>query len=148
MTPQAGQAFSSLPRYLTCRAARAEDSSMTDRGGHRGFSLVEIVILLMVVAIAGTGLYGYLGATRKSLETVNASRPVAHARIMADLSTLAAIRTQLGVYQATHGQWPPSREALTAVLKPTPQFQCAGNDYTYDPQSGTVGLVIMDAEHC
>lgn len=121
---------------------------MTDRRGERGFSVVEIVILLLVAAIASTALYGYLGATKKSLETVNASRPVAHARIMADLSTLAAIRTQLGVYQATHGQWPASREELAAAVKPTPQFQCAGNDFTYDPQSGTVGLVIMDAEHC
>jgi Tfp pilus assembly protein PilV len=121
---------------------------MTGRRGHRGFSFVEVVILLLVIAVASTAVYTYLGATRKSLETINSSRPIAHARIMADLSTLAAIRTQLGIYQATHGQWPPNREALAQALKPTPQFQCAGNDYTYDPQSGTVGLVIMDAEHC
>jgi prepilin-type N-terminal cleavage/methylation domain-containing protein len=121
---------------------------MTDRRGHRGFSLVEVVILLLVIAVASTAVYTYLGATRKSLETVNSSRPIAHARIMADLSTLAAIRTQLGVYQATHGQWPASGEELAAALRPAPQFQCAVNDYTYDPQSGAVGLVIIDAEHC
>jgi Tfp pilus assembly protein PilV len=121
---------------------------MTGRRDHRGFSFVEVVILLLVIAVASTALYSYLGATRKSLETVNSSRPIAHARIMADLSTLAAIRTQLGVYHATHGQWPPNREALAAALRPTPQFQCTGNDYTYDPVSGAVGLVIMDAEHC
>jgi hypothetical protein len=109
---------------------------------------VEIVLVLLVLAIASSALYTYLGATKKSLDTVNSARPLGHARIVADLSTLAAIRNQLAVYYAANGQWPPSREAVTAVLKPAPRFQCAGNDYTYDPVSGAVGLLVTDPDRC
>jgi hypothetical protein len=105
---------------------------------------VEIVLVLLVVAGAGTALYAYLGTTKQSLDTLSAGRPVNHARLYADLSTLAAIRNQLDVYYATRGQWPPSREAVAALLSLAPRFQCAGNDYTYDPASGAVGLVNMD----
>ncbi len=114
----------------------------------RGVSLVEIVLVLLVVALASTAFYAYLGATKKSLETLNTERPLNHARIAADLETLSAIRNQLDVYYAAHGQWPPSREVVAALLSPAPRFQCAGNDYTYEPATGAVGLVIIDASHC
>jgi hypothetical protein len=102
------------------------------------------VLVLLVVGGASTVLYAYLGSTKKSLDTLNAGRPANHARLYADLSTLAAIRNQLEVYHSTRGQWPPSREAVAALLTLAPRFQCAGNDYTYDPASGAVGLVNMD----
>ena len=116
--------------------------------GQRGVSLVEIALVLLVVAIASTGLYAYLGATKTSLDTMSTERPLAHACLAADLSTLAAIRNQLDVYHAVHGQWPTSRDAVWTVLSPAPRFQCAGNDYTYDPASGAVGLVVMDPRRC
>jgi hypothetical protein len=34
------------------------------------------------------------------------------------------------------------------LLRPTPRFQCAGQDYTYEPASGALGLVVMDAGRC
>ena len=104
--------------------------------------------MLLVVALASAGLYAYLGATKTSLDTLGTERPLTHARLAADLSSLAAIRNQLGVYYASRGQWPASREAVSALLRPAPRFQCAGNDYTYDPASGAVGLVIMDPRRC
>jgi prepilin-type N-terminal cleavage/methylation domain-containing protein len=114
------------------------------RWGHRGLSLVEVVLVLLVVAVAGAGLYAYLGETKKSLDTLKTERPINHARLAADLATLAGIRNQLDVYYASHGQWPQSREAVASLLRPAPGFQCAGNDYTYDPATGAVGLVNMD----
>jgi prepilin-type N-terminal cleavage/methylation domain-containing protein len=116
--------------------------------GRRGFSLVELVLVLLVVAVAGAALYSYMGATKKSLETINTERPLNHARLAADLATLSVIRSQLDLYRSTRGEWPPSREAAVALLNPPPRFQCVGNDFTYDPASGTVGLVIMDAGRC
>lgn len=104
--------------------------------------------MLLVVALASTALHAYLGATKKSLETMNTQRPLDQTRITADLETLSAIRNQLDIYHAAHGQWPPSREAVAALLTSAPRFQCAGNDYTYEPATGAVGLVIMDAGHC
>ena len=115
--------------------------------GQQGASLVEIVLVLLVVAGASTVLYAYLGATMESLDIMRAERPI-HARLAADLATLAAVRTQMNVYYATHGHWPPSREAVRGLLSPAPRFQCAGNDYTYEPGSGAVGLLIMDPARC
>jgi hypothetical protein len=111
-------------------------------------SLVEVLLILLVVAAASAALHAYLSETKKSLDTLSARRPLGHARLAGDLATLAAIRSQLDVYHATHGQWPPSRDAVAAVLRPAPRFQCAGNDYTYDPVSGQVGLVIADPGRC
>jgi hypothetical protein len=116
--------------------------------GSPGFSLVGVVLALLVVALASTAFYAYLGATRQSLESINVERPMHQARLIADLQTLVQIKTQLGVYQAGHGNWPPSRDAVAALLSPAPRFQCAGQDYTYDPGSGAVGLVVMDASRC
>jgi hypothetical protein len=109
---------------------------------------VEVVLVLLVIAVAGAALYAYLGETKKSLEMMNTGRPLNHGRLAADLATLSAIRNQLDVYYAGRGQWPPSREAVAALLSSAPRFQCAGNDYTYDPASGAVGLVIMDPSRC
>jgi len=112
---------------------------------------VEIVLALLVVAIASAGLLTYLGQTKKTLETVGAGgagRPLGHARLTADLATLAAIRNQLDLYRSTHGQWPSSKEASVAVLASPPRFQCAGNDYTFDPATGAIALVIMDPGRC
>jgi hypothetical protein len=69
-------------------------------------------------------------------------------RLTADLATLAAIRTQLDLYHATHGQWPASKEASVEALAPPPRFQCPGNDYTFDPSSGAISLLIMDPGRC
>ena len=121
---------------------------MTARAGQRGISIVEILLVLLVAAVACGALYAYVGQTQKSLETMNTARPQGHARLAADLATLAAIRNQLDFYYSTHGQRPVSKAAAVAVLNPPPRFQCAGNDFTYDPTSGAISLVIMDPAGC
>ena len=114
----------------------------------RGVSLVEIVLVLLVVAVAGTALYAYFDATKTSLGRVSTERPVNYARLMADTATLAVIRAQLDLHYSRHGQWPASHEAVGALLSPAPRFQCAGNDYTYDPATGALGLIITDPGRC
>jgi prepilin-type N-terminal cleavage/methylation domain-containing protein len=115
--------------------------------GQRGLSLVEVVIALLIVAVSSAGLYAYLAQTKKTLEAVHSGQVVGHVRLTADLATLAAIRTQLDLYHATHGQWPASKEASVEALAP-PRFQCPGNDYTFDPSSGAISLLIMDPGRC
>ena len=114
----------------------------------RGFALIELVLALLVVAVASAGIYAYLEATKKSLETLDAARPINYAAVTADMATLAAIQTQVTLYQAQHGRWPPSREAVLGLLRPPPRFQCAGNDFTYDPPSGALALVTTDPGRC
>ena len=116
--------------------------------GERGLSLVEVVIALLIVAVSSAGLYAYLAQTKKTLEAVHSGQVVGHVRLTADLATLAAIRTQLDLYHAVHGQWPASKEASVEVLNSPPRFQCPGNDYTFDPSSGAISLLIMDPGRC
>ena len=116
--------------------------------GMRGFSLVEIAIVLVVLAIVGSILYAYLGSTSKTLEKLQEERPLSQARLTADRATLVAIRTALNVYYGLNSTWPPSKEAVAALLSPPPNFQCEGNDYNYDQATGQVSLVIDDLSRC
>ena len=114
----------------------------------RGIGLVEIAIVLVVLAIVGAVLYTYLASTSKTLETLREEKPLSGARLVADRATLAAIRSTLQVYYALNGAWPPTKEAVVALLNPPPNFQCGGNDFTYDPATGQVSLVVDDLARC
>jgi prepilin-type N-terminal cleavage/methylation domain-containing protein len=114
----------------------------------RGFSLVEIAIVLVVLAIVGSILYAYLGSTSKTLEVIQQQKPLSQARLTADRATITSIRTALGVYHVSNGGWPASKEAVAVLLTPPPNFQCEGNDYNYDPATGQVELLIDDPSRC
>jgi prepilin-type N-terminal cleavage/methylation domain-containing protein len=114
----------------------------------RGLSLVEIAIVLVVLAIVGSLLYQYLGSSAKTLETLQEQRPLSHARLTADKATVQSIRAALQIYHAQNGKWPETKEAVATLLHPPPNFQCQGNDYTYDPATGQVGLVSEDPGRC
>src|SRR5262245_28793966 len=114
----------------------------------RGLGLVEIAIVLVVLAIAGSVLYQYLGSTSRTLEQVQEQRPLSHARLTADKATVHSIRAALQIYHAQHGKWPETKEAVAALLSPPPNFQCEGNDYTYDAGTGQVGLANEDPGRC
>ena len=114
----------------------------------RGLGLVEIAIVLVIVAIVGGVLYQYLFSTTKTLEQVQEQRPLSHARLTADKATVQAIRSALQIYYAQNGKWPETKEAINGLLNPPPNFQCQGNDYTYDPSTGQVGLMIEDEGRC
>ena len=114
----------------------------------RGLGLVEIALVLVVLAIVGAVLYNYVASTTKTLGTVQEQKPLSAARHTADRATLAAIRSAIQVRYAQAGQWPASKEEVATLLNPPPSFQCAGNDYTYDPASGGVALVIDDPARC
>ena len=117
-------------------------------GDQRGSFLIEIILVLLVVAIAGIGLRTYLSSTQKSLEQFNTGHPLNHARLLADISSLTVIQTQLDLYRSQHGEWPPSRDAVAGLLRDAPRFQCPGNDYTYDPATGAASLLITDPSRC
>jgi hypothetical protein len=51
-------------------------------------------------------------------------------------------------YQAEKGQWPPDKAAVLALLAGPPALQCAGNDFEYEPASGTLSLTITDDTRC
>jgi len=114
----------------------------------RGFGLVEILIVLVVVAVAGALLYQYLGTTTQTVERFQQERPLAGARLAADQATALTIRTQLQAYHVQHGAWPADKAAALAALGSAPRFQCAGNDFDYDPASGQIRLLIEDSTRC
>ena len=115
---------------------------------NRGFGLIEILIVLVVVALAGTLLYKYVLSTTRTVETMNEQRPLAGAKLAADVATLGTIRTTLEVYRSEHGAPPADKAALLALLPAAPRFQCTGNDFHYDASGGTLSLLINDPGAC
>lgn len=114
----------------------------------RGFGLIEILIVLAVVAIVGYGLVQYFGSTTKTVEQFQRDRPLARARLTADRATLQAAQTAVRNYQAEHGQLPADKAAVLGLLMAPPVFQCPGNDFEYDPPTGTLRLTITDDARC
>lgn len=132
--------------------ASAGTDTWPPRGGarldQRGLGLVEILIALLVVAVAGYLLLRYTGATRTTVETLQKERPLASARLTADEATLATVQSQVRAYQAEKGRWPPDRATVLDLLGGPARFQCAGNDLDYDPATAQVRLAITDASRC
>ena len=118
------------------------------RTDQRGFGLIEILLVLVVVAFAGFLLVRYLGSTARTVEMIQQERPIAHARLVADQATLASVDAMVSAHHAQNGQWPPDKAAVLALLQSPPRFQCAGNDFEYDPASGALRLLIADAARC
>jgi prepilin-type N-terminal cleavage/methylation domain-containing protein len=116
--------------------------------GQLGFGLVEILVVVVIVAIAGAFLYQYFASTTKTVETIQQQKPMSAARLAADRATVAAIRTSLQLYFGQHGGYPPSKDVVATLLNPPPAFQCDGNDYRYEPSTGQVTLVIDDVNRC
>jgi prepilin-type N-terminal cleavage/methylation domain-containing protein len=116
--------------------------------GQSGFGLVEILVVVVILAVAGAFLYQYFLSTTKTVETIQQQKPMSAARLAADRATVAAIRTSLQLYFGQHGGYPPSKDVVTTLLNPPPAFQCEGNDFRYDPATGGVTLVIDDVNRC
>jgi hypothetical protein len=137
---------------LTGRDAPAQDgfvgSYCRRLSDQRGLGLVEIALVVVLVAIVGALLYGYLASTTRTLGTIQEQRPLSTAKITADRATLASIRTAIRIYYSQQGSWPASKAAVAALLSPPPSFQCPGNDYTYDPGTGQADLLLDDPGRC
>lgn len=118
------------------------------RDGQRGLGIVEILLVLVVVAIAGTVLYRYLGTTAATIEKIQEERPLANAKLAADQATLTSIQGLVRAYQARNGQWPADKAAVLALLAGPPRFQCPGNDLEYNPTDGSLRLLITDSGRC
>jgi hypothetical protein len=114
----------------------------------RGVGLIEIVIVLLVVAVASYLLMQYVGSTAKTAATLKQERPLDRTRLAADRATLTAIQAAVRTYQAEKEHPPPDKATVLALLMAPPRFQCAGNDFEYDVTSGTVSLTITDDARC
>ncbi|HAM59732.1 MAG: hypothetical protein A2W08_03100 [Candidatus Rokubacteria bacterium RBG_16_73_20] len=117
-------------------------------GDERGLGLVEILIVLVIVAIAGGLLWGYFGSTAKTIEKLQEQRPIEHAKLAADRATLASIQSVLDAYRAQQDKWPADKPGVLALLASPPRFQCAGNDFEYDPATGRLRLLVDDPGRC
>jgi prepilin-type N-terminal cleavage/methylation domain-containing protein len=114
----------------------------------RGFGLIEILLVLVVVAIGGYFLMQYVGSSARTVEKLQQERPIDRSRLAADRATLATLQGLVRNYQAEKGQWPPDKATVLGLLMAPPRLQCAGNDFEYDPASGTLGLTVTDDARC
>lgn len=119
------------------------------RRDQRGLGIIEIALVLVIVALAGTLLYRYVGSTAKTVEKFKEDRPLAHTRLAADQATLAAMQGALQTYRATNeGKLPPDKAGVAALMAGQPKFQCQGGDFDYDPGTGTLRLIVTDPNRC
>jgi prepilin-type N-terminal cleavage/methylation domain-containing protein len=86
----------------------------------RGFGVIEIVIVLAVVAIAGYFLMQYVNSTATTTEMLQKERPIDRTRLAADRATLASVQSVVRNYQAEKGQWPPDKAAVVGLLMAPP----------------------------
>jgi type II secretory pathway pseudopilin PulG len=114
----------------------------------RGFGYIEIVIVLAVVAVAGYLLMQYFTSTAKTVEKMQQDRPLARTKLAADQATLTSVQGLVRNYQAEKGRFPPDKTTVVGLLASPPRFQCPGNDFEYDPATGTLGLTITDDSRC
>ncbi len=126
---------------MTTRARRA-------RADQRGFGFIEIVLVLAVVAVVGYLLFQYFASTAKTVEKLQQDRPLARTRLAADQATLDSVQGIVRAYQAQNGRWPTDKAAVLGLLASPPKFQCAGNDFEYDPATGSLSLAITDDARC
>lgn len=114
----------------------------------RGFGLIEILIVVAVVALAGYLLMQYVNSSAKTVEQFKQERPIDRSKLAADRAILTTMQSVVRTYQAEKGEWPPDRTAVLALLMAPPKFQCAGNDFDYDSATGTLRLTITDDTRC
>ena len=114
----------------------------------RGFGLIEILLVLVVVAIGGYFLMQYVGSSARTVEKLQQERPIDRSRLAADRATLATLQGLVRNYQAEKGQWPPDKAAVLGLLVSAPKFQCPGNDFNYEPATGALNLTITDDSGC
>jgi len=114
----------------------------------RGFGLIEILIVVAVVALAGYFIMQYLGSTAKTVEKLQQNRPIDRSKLAADRVTLGTLQGLVRNYQAEKGQWPPDKAAVLGLLMAPPKLRCAGNDFEYDPTTGTLSLTVADDARC
>ena len=114
----------------------------------RGFGLIEILLVVVVIALGGYFLMKYVGASAKQVEQLKQERPIDRAKLASDRATLTALQSAVRTYQAEKGQWPPDKETVAGLLNAPPRWQCAGNDFEYDPATGTLSLTITDDARC
>jgi prepilin-type N-terminal cleavage/methylation domain-containing protein len=118
------------------------------RARQRGFGLIEVVIVLAVVAIAGYLVMQYVSSTATTADTLQRERPIDRTRLAADRATLGSVQSVVRTYHAEKGQWPADKAAVVGLLMAPPRFQCHGNDFEYDAASGALSLTITDDTRC
>ena len=107
------------------------------RRNERGITLIELMVVLVIIAIiAGIVIALYQDLNRKT-------------RLVADKGTGAAIRSALSIYYSKHDGNFPTKAMLSTLVQPSPPvFQCPGQDYTVNANTGEIALTVNDAALC
>ncbi len=117
-------------------------------GRERGFGFIELLVVLIMLAVMGVVVLNYFRATEQTAKTMTEQAPFAQSRLATDLATAAALRTAVTLYLSREGKYPPDKRTVDSLVQSAPVFQCPGNTYTYDPESGQIALAITDPARC
>ncbi len=120
----------------------------SEAGREGGVGMIELLIVLIVAALVGMVLLNYFRSTEQTVKTMTEQAPLAQSRLATDLATAAALRTAVTLYLSREGKYPPDKTTVDSLVHPPPTFQCPGNTYTYDPESGQITLAITESTRC
>jgi len=110
---------------------------------------LKIRSMLLVPLEYQEQVMGFMTLDEPGKDHVFTSREVNVVQAIASHAAVALVHTRLvDAYRAQNDTWPADRDAVLALLASPPRFQCAGNDFDYDPASGALSLRVADAGRC
>jgi prepilin-type N-terminal cleavage/methylation domain-containing protein len=102
----------------------------------RGVTLIELMVVVAIIAIiAAIAITLYQDVQKK-------------AKLAADQGTIAALRSAIAIYYGRHNGTFPAGGDLNTLVVPSPNWQCAGNDYDYTATNGKLTIQINDVANC
>jgi prepilin-type N-terminal cleavage/methylation domain-containing protein len=112
---------------------------MERRGGRQGWSLIELLIVVVVLAALGAWLLpGYLGSGKQSVGRTTIQAPIERAHGVECMENLRSVRAAITMAQQTEERFPASlndlklgRSILSCPVSKQP--------YVYNSSTGQVG---------
>lgn len=106
--------------------------------GNKGFSLIEILLVIALLAIVGGGVAFYYAGRSKPTDKVQ--KPITRAESVVCMQNLRSVRQAIAAAQAsdTDGKFPQSLSEMKELPAEVTHCDVGKEAYVYDPTTGQV----------